>query len=78
MGGGTASLAAGQEAGWAAVATKCGQEWPSVAGVGGHVWCHWADDLITGGLCRWALASLPGSSNQPCRRLHAPTPSPSS
>lgn len=54
------------------------QVWAGVAlsWVGGHVWCHWADDLITGGLCRWALASLPGSSNQPCRRLHGCTPPP--
>lgn len=70
--GGTASLAPGQEAGWAAVSTKCGQECPSI-GWGGHAWCHRADDLITGGLCRWALASLPGSSTRPSRRLHAPT-----
>lgn len=53
-------------------------------GCGGHKawagvalsWCHRADDLITGGLCPRALASLPGSSARPGRRPHAPTPQP--
>lgn len=37
-------------------------------------WCRPADDLITGGLCPWAPAPLPGSSAWTGGRLHAPPP----
>lgn len=37
-------------------------------------WCRPADDLITGGLCPWAPAPLPGSSAWTGGRLHAPHP----
>lgn len=38
--------------------------------------CRPADDLITGGLCPWASAPLPGSSAWPGGRPHPPTPTP--
>lgn len=37
-------------------------------------WCRRADDLITGGLCPWALAPLPRSSAWPGGRPQHPPP----